>query len=158
MSMDTKNHLGHIMIDIETATDESASILSIAAVEFCLKTGKTGRIFYERVNSQTSLYKVLYDFRVFLGAFNQGAMHNLPEICASRIGYYSLILQNAYRSVFTPFPWVLLQECNIQTLNFAIKETPLSKKKPYNALNNCQMQIQHCSQIYQPDEILSSYL
>jgi len=153
--MNTKNHLGHIMIDIETAPDESTSILSIAAVEFCLKTGRTGRIFYERVNSQTSFYKVLYNFRVFLGAFNHGALHNLPEICANRISYYSLLLQNAYQSIYIPFPWVLLQECDIQTLNSAIKETPLNKKKPYNALSNCQVQIQHCSQIYQPDEIFS---
>jgi hypothetical protein len=151
--MSTKNHLGHIMIDIETAADESSSILSIAAVEFCLSTGKTGRIFFEKIDSKTSLYKVLYDFRVFLGTFNHGALHNLPEICASRISYYSLLLQNAYQSIYTPFPWVLLQECNIQTLNSAIKETPLNKNKLYNALNNCHMQIQHCSQIYQPDEV-----
>ncbi|GEM_PF-6740647 len=149
--MNTKNHLGHIMIDIETAADESSSILSIAAVEFCLKTGTTGRTFFEKVDSKTSLYKVLYDFRVFLGAFNHGAVHNLPDICASRISYYSALLQNAYRSVYTPFPWVLLQECDIQTL----KETPLNKKKPNNALSNCHMQVQHCSQIYQPDEVFN---
>lgn len=151
--MNTKNHLGHIMIDIETAADESNSILSIAAVEFCLKTGKTGRTFFEKIDNKTSLFKLLYDFRVFLGAFNHGAVHDLPEICASRISYYSLILQNAYRSIYTPFPWVLLQECNIQTLNSTIKETSLSEKRSCNALSNCQLQIQHCSQIYQPDEV-----
>lgn len=151
--MNTKNHLGHIMIDIETATNESSSILSIAAVEFCLKTGKTGRIFYEKVNSQTSLYKVLYNFKVFLSAFNQGVDHILPDICAKRISYYSLILQNAYRTVFTSFPWVQLQEIDIQVLNPVTSETPLSNCEPHNALSNCHAQIQRCSQIYQPAEV-----
>ena len=53
-----ENNLGHLMIDIETLginISKNIVILSIAAVEFDLKTGELGREFYERVDIQSCL-------------------------------------------------------------------------------------------------------
>lgn len=49
-------NLGHIMLDLETmGTRAGCAIVSIGAVEFDLKTGKTGKEFYERINLQSCL-------------------------------------------------------------------------------------------------------
>ena len=46
----------HLMIDIETlGTKSNSVILSIAAVNFDLETGNTGKTFYEKINIQTCL-------------------------------------------------------------------------------------------------------
>ena len=46
----------HLMLDIETlGTESNSAILSIAAVEFDLVSGKTGETFYEKVDLQSCL-------------------------------------------------------------------------------------------------------
>jgi hypothetical protein len=46
----------HLMVDLETlGTAVDSVILSIAAVEFCLETGETGRVFYREIDLDSSL-------------------------------------------------------------------------------------------------------
>lgn len=48
--------LGHVMLDLETMGNSSNSVIaSIGAVEFDIKTGETGREFYERIDIQSCL-------------------------------------------------------------------------------------------------------
>lgn len=50
------NNLGHLMVDIETlGTGSNSVICSIAAVEFDLVTGQTGRIFQRYISIQSCL-------------------------------------------------------------------------------------------------------
>jgi hypothetical protein len=50
------NNLGHLMVDLETmSSDSNAVIIGVAAVEFDLKTGQTGRTFYETSSIQSCL-------------------------------------------------------------------------------------------------------
>lgn len=54
----SNNPFGHIMVDIETMGNKSNSaIVSIAAVEFNLETGKTGKMspFYQKISLQSCL-------------------------------------------------------------------------------------------------------
>ncbi len=49
-------NLGHLMIDIETMGNKSNSVIcSIAAVEFDLKTGATGRVFNRKIRIDSCL-------------------------------------------------------------------------------------------------------
>ena len=50
------NEFTHLMLDIETlGTESNSAILSIAAVEFDLVSGETGKTFYEKVDLQSCL-------------------------------------------------------------------------------------------------------
>lgn len=54
--MEENKNLGHLMIDVESMGNESKSALcSLAAVEFDINTGITGRTFYERISIQSGL-------------------------------------------------------------------------------------------------------
>lgn len=47
---------GHVMVDIETlSTEKNALILSIAAIEFDLATGRTGESFYGKIDIQSAI-------------------------------------------------------------------------------------------------------
>ena len=50
------NEFTHLMLDIETlGTESNSAILSIAAVEFDLASGETGKTFYEKIDLQSCL-------------------------------------------------------------------------------------------------------
>lgn len=51
-----KKNLGHLMVDIETlGTDSNSVICSLAAVEFCLETGVTGRSLQINIDIKSCL-------------------------------------------------------------------------------------------------------
>lgn len=51
-----KENLGHLMVDIETLGNSSNSVIcSIAAIEFDLATGETGRSFNKNISIQSCL-------------------------------------------------------------------------------------------------------
>ena len=51
-----KENLGHLMLDIETmANGSNSALLSLGAVEFDIRTGKIGRIFYEKCTLQSNI-------------------------------------------------------------------------------------------------------
>ena len=63
-----------VMIDIETlGTDPGSVILSIGAVEFDLKTGKTGEEFYQWIDLESSSNK---GFSVSAGTIKWWMMQN----------------------------------------------------------------------------------
>lgn len=79
-----KRNLNSVMIDIETlGRSPYCIILSIAAVEFCLHTGKLGRKFYNRIDLADSL-----------------ACGFKPD--ASTIQWWMMQDEKARKEVFTP--------------------------------------------------------
>ncbi|RYD77409.1 MAG: 3'-5' exoribonuclease [Sphingobacteriales bacterium] len=169
----------HLMIDIETlGTDSNSVILSLAAVEFDIATGKTGASFYKRVNLQSALdaglkvsastikfwfeqseaarkdlfaeVEALEDVLVAFTLFaNRGDVKRFVWGNSARFDLG--ILENAYKSFSIRVPWIHWNERDVRTLASLQPET--RKEMPFtgtkhNPLDDCFHQIKYCSAIW----------
>ncbi len=170
----------HVMIDLETlGTDSNSVILSLAAVEFDLHTGATGKEFYKKINLESCLTKglkinnntifwwmdqkkeVLQDL---LDGVNEVSLHDAlvelsyflqsQEYCIWGNGpRFDLgILHHAFQKCQLKVPWKHYNERCVRTLSALHPE--IKKELPFdgdrhNALADCYHQIKYCSKTYQ---------
>lgn len=142
--MEDKN-LGHLMLDLETFGSDSDSVIcSIGAVEFDIKTGETGRQFYQKIDVQSCLdmglkvsgatlmwwlrqsedaRRELYDAKpehvgVVLQNFRVffNALGKDTEIWGNSNRFDMGILENAYKKNFVKIPWDFRKERDVRTL------------------------------------------
>lgn len=86
--------LGNIMLDLETLGKRSYSaIISIGAVEFDIKTGKTGREFYEIVDLQSCLDSGLKVEASTVYFWLQQSQAARNEICKPNAKHLAHVLQ-----------------------------------------------------------------
>lgn len=140
-----KNNLGHAMLDLETLGDESKSVIvSIGAVEFDIATGKTGRMFYRRVDIDSCLQAGLKvsgsTIRFWMGQsdiareeIRKGGenlsivLHHfrlwMQELGFENIQLWSRgqrfdigLLEDAYKAHFSDVPWNFRGERDVRTL------------------------------------------
>ena len=166
----------HLMLDLETmGTDSYSSIVSIAAVEFDINTGKTGNEFYSNVCLQSCLDSGLHvsgDTVMWWMSQSDEARNGLLDerhkldvvlkafsiFCDRR--YYVWgnsasfdcgILKNAYEKLKMPVPWDFWNERCVRTLSILkpdIKRNFKNIGTPHNALDDCKFQIGYCSKIW----------
>lgn len=173
----THDTFQHLMLDIETmGTDSFSSILSIGAVEFDIKTGKTGKEFYTNVDLQSCL-----DIGLTINASTvmwwmerseqarkdltkrapipiAEALKKFSDFCnkdyqiwGNSARFDCGILQNAYDKMFIPIPWDFRKERCVRTLvsfNPGIKDAVPFSGTSHNALDDCKFQIKYCSEIW----------
>ncbi len=166
----------NVMIDLETMGNRSNSVVvSLAAVEFDLETGETGREFYKNISIESCLEAGLkIDASTLKWWFEQSkeAQTNLfinPEplsvvlvefvnwlqpdsIVWGNSARFDLgLLQNAYNSLNFNIPWNFWDERCVRTL---LSFYPNAKKEvtfdgtAHNALHDCHYQIKYCSLVY----------
>jgi len=169
----------NIMIDIETMCNRStASIVSIGAVQFDLKTGETGKTFYQNIDlqscidagltlsastimwwidkdkeAQNSLKSMPVKLTVALNSFETwleecGGIY--CDIWANSPSFDCVILKNAFNACDIELPWRYYNERDCRTL---VQFNPEIKKQMINdlahdALSDCLYQIKYCSAIY----------
>ena len=175
------------MVDIETlGTKANSVILSIAAVQFDLQTGKTGKEFNHSIDINSCLMEgleimeetldwwtlhptakeawektikqplkdVLSLFRDYLGTL--GVAPSQIEIWGNSNRFDLGIIENAYSKTEQKIPWDFRGERDVRTLvSFApwIKNSHLNGAKKDNkilhdALIDCKIQIEYCTEIY----------
>lgn len=169
--------MNHLMLDIETmSTQNSAAMLQIAAVEFDILTGETGKEFNVNVNLQSCLdcgltmeaSTVMWwmqqsdEARKSLIKTNplhlKDALIEFSKFCTKEYEVWGNsarfdcgILQNAYNVCGMEIPWDFRKERCVRTLlSFnpsAKKETPFVGN-PHNAIDDCKHQIAYCSAIW----------
>ena len=170
---------GHLMLDIETMGNESySSIISIAAVEFDINTGETGRTFYNKVSLQSCLdlgLKVNGDTILWwmeqsdearkeiynesqtvhvvkaLSDLREFIVGNNYQIWGNSARFDCGILQNAYEKAGIFLPWDFRNERCVRTLlSFApeIKKNYQRKGTAHNALDDCFYQVEYCTGIW----------
>ena len=167
----------NLMIDIETmGTTYNSSILSIAAIEFDINTGNTGKEFYTNVclqscmdlglsmdastvlwwmNQEDSARKKLIEepglsIIEALKSFN-GFIKKDYKIWANSPTFDCEILKNAFRKSLLPIPWKFYNERDVRTLVSIypeIKKTCIFKGTAHNALDDCKHQIEYCTLIW----------
>lgn len=184
--MDNKKS-GHVMIDLETLdTQRTAVILAIAAVEFNLETGETGRNFYKKIDIVSSLQynrtiggdtlkwwlnqpkETLAEqlnnaehygkvMRDFIDFLNQFDAET--QIWANGISFDLHIIKSA--TIFFDNDVIKFwQERDVRTLvslNPSIKENMTFEGTAHNALADCMHQIRFCSKIYQSLNISTGF-
>ena len=159
-----------LMIDIETLdTANTAMIVSIGAIEFDIKTGETGKEFYEVIDINS--YKKLlnnpftYNLDTLLWWLNQskesqkifdfkaenkrGIIDMMQSFKASfdfskvRIwskGNFDIpILEHALRACGLPVPWKYYQVMDMRTV-LKLSELEFKKTNTHNALDDCKNQ------------------
>lgn len=162
----------HLMIDIETMANESfSSIISLAAVEFDINTGATGKEFYENISLQSCLdlglivnadtimwwMKQSDEARKILTSGTISITDALTSFSAFCNQDYQVwgnsarfdlgILQNAYNKANMPICWDFRKERCVRTL---VSLEPEVRKQytfsgtAHNALADCHNQIQYC--------------
>lgn len=169
----------HLMIDLETLGNGSNSVIcSIGAVEFNLKTGETGREYYQVIDIQSCLnagLKVDGSTIQWWLTQSEAARQEIAKqgtvlktallgmACPSRFDWDSVqvwgngakfdlgILFDAYRACGLQAPWKHWNERDVRTLvsfNPEIKKNATHNGIAHNALSDCHHQIAYCSQIY----------
>lgn len=168
----------NIMVDIETLdTKSSASIISIGAVVFDIKTGKSSSSFYKEVDIQSCLdlgltvsgdtISWLLKQQVTLLQDNPSSIKEVLEefakfcskdyyIWANSPRFDLSILQNVYNKLGIDVPWDFRKERCVRTLtsfNPSIKDAVRNEGKelgfiPHNALDDCLIQIEYCSKLW----------
>jgi hypothetical protein len=168
----------HLMIDIETlGTKPYCVVLSIAAVEFDIETGKTGKEFYERIDLKTSVNsKLQIDADTLQWWFNQSkeaqkelfinvkplreVLTKLTTFCKKK-GYkvwgnsarFDLgIIESLYLIHKELVPWGKWSELDVRTMSFLrpdIKKNYTHEGVDHSALSDCYKQIGYTSKIYQ---------
>lgn len=167
----------HLMLDIETMGSESfSSIISIAALEFDIETGETGREFYANVDLQSCIdVGLVVNASTIMWWLNQNeqARKDLTERTSLRIEKaltefsqfcnrdYQIwgnsarfdcgILQNAYDKIKVNIPWDFRKERCVRTLvsfNPDVKKSFPSTGTAHNALSDCYFQVGYCSEIW----------
>jgi len=167
----------HLMLDIETMSSHSyAAILCIAAIEFDITTGKTGKTFYQTISLQSSMdsgllvdpdtiewwmtqtdqsksdvFKDTKPLRETLNKFSEFVIQGDYQIWGNSARFDLGILQNAYDKLFIKIPWDFRKERCLRTLvsfNPEIKETHTYVGIRHNALYDCYNQISYGSRIW----------
>jgi hypothetical protein len=166
----------HLMIDIETMANESfSSIISLAAVEFDINTGNTGKEFYINISLQSCIdlglivnadtimwwMKQTDEARKSLlsGSVNivdaltsfSGFCNRNYQVWGNSARFDLGILQNAYNKANLPICWDFRKERCVRTLvSFKpeIKENFKYLGVGHNALVDCHNQIQYCHLIW----------
>jgi hypothetical protein len=136
----------HLMVDIETlGTSNDSVILSIAAVEFDIRTGETGKNFFVRVDIDSCLdcglkidgstvkwwlskseearrevydgkcFSLLSAITQFEGCFN--LKHKEYKMWANSPRFDFGIMQSAYRKLGRQIPWDFRDEMDVRTLD-----------------------------------------
>lgn len=171
----------NVMLDIETlGLKPGAVVLSIAAVEFDLETGKIGKQFYQKIDLQDSLKKGLtIDASTLLwwskldhftdqlhGDFKlKKVLENFSEWIGGREGDICLWgnsarfdlshMDHLYGVSKLYVPWRHWNERDVRTLvSFApeIKKAEKFEGVAHNPLDDCKHQIKYCCKIW--DKIL----
>ena len=167
-----------LMLDIETyGQGSNATILAIAAVEFDLKTGETGREFYhtikadgqsrwDRVSDKSTMdwwSKQSYEARkhVFGGdQLNLGAAmkrfvnwigNTDYAVWGNGSSFDCVITKNAIEACGYECPWKFWNERDVRTLvhlNPYIKKNTPFEGVPHYAPDDCKHQIKYCHNIY----------
>lgn len=168
----------HLMFDIETMGNESFSaIVSIAAIEFDIKTGEIGQQFYQRINLQSSIdigLKMspstvlwwLQQDKAAQQALLQEPLSDIKDVLMDlsyfcKNGNYITwgrsprfdqgILEDAYVSTKTPLPWDFRKERCVRTMEALrpeIKANTTFVGVKHNPLDDCKHQIKYCSAIW----------
>jgi DNA polymerase III epsilon subunit-like protein len=167
----------HVMLDLETMGNRPYSaIISIGAVQFYLKTGETGAEFHRHIDlkssmdarlrvdpstiewwmsqsdearakitkaNKVSLDQALKEFRVFMG--------KSKYIWGNSARFDCGLLSNAYELLKMDTPWQHWDERDVRTLvSFAphIKKQVVGDGVPHDAIEDCKIQIEYCSKIW----------
>ncbi len=166
------------MLDIETLGNVSNSVIvSIGAVRFDIETGKTGEEFYTRVDIDSCLkwgLKVNGSTIKWWLTKNEEARKEVAkggdDIKDALIGFANFVnkddhvwgngvrfdtalMEDAYSTLGFPVPWDFRKELDVRTLvyfNPKIKVEHINKNKgvSHNAIDDCNIQIAYCSEIY----------
>lgn len=172
-----ENKFGHLMVDIETMGTESYSpILSIAAVEFNLETGATGKVFEKHItlssNMQMGLNPDPDTLMWWLGQSEDarqglinaekmtlnGALMMFQKFCNTLEPDFEIwgnsarfdlgLLQNAYNRALNPIPWNFRKERCVRTLVSFRPDKKVFKGVLHDALGDCYNQIKYCSETW----------
>ena len=166
----------HLMLDIETMGNGSyAAVTSIAAVEFDLETGKTGREFHKRISLQSSLdmglkvtastllwwldqtkeaQKELHgvdDLFDTLVEFNIWVGDKEYQVWGNGASFDCSILRDAFEICELEAPWKFFNERDVRTLSSLIPDIKKGMKfegEPHNPIDDCKHQIKYCNEIY----------
>lgn len=157
------------MIDIETlGTKPGCPILSLGAVEFDTRTGKTGKKFYENLSLKSNLEEKLkidpdtlkwwfsqsYEARNVLFK-NEIDLKNALDLFSEFVNFkYEVwgnsarfdfgILEYAYNKIKMPLPWYFWQENDVRTISKLrpeIKKNFIHRDTKHIALSDCYRQI-----------------
>lgn len=167
----------HLMLDLETMGDTSdAAIVSIAAVEFDINTGETGREFFKKVDLQSSIdaggvvsaktiqWWLMQNEAAKIEILKEGTV--LPSVCVmlrrefgdnyevfSKPGSFDIpILKHAFRSVGVPYPFNHRLERCVRTyisLRPDIANSIEFTGTPHHALHDCHHQIKQVCAVHQ---------
>jgi hypothetical protein len=166
------------MVDIETlGVCRGAVIWALAAVEFDLETGQTGRTFHERIDIQSCLDAGLkVDGSTVKWWMKQGeparaefqredyplistlaSFRNFIEVCGDRDNVYLWgnsasfdlgILTDAYRALNITLPWKYSRELDARTLMTLWPQPSIVRHGTHhNPLDDCLYQIQVCTTV-----------
>lgn len=167
-----KSNMEHLMIDIETMANESfSSIISLAAVEFDINTGETGKEFYLNISLQSCIgLGLIVNADTIMWWMNQSdqarksltgdsvsiqkALLSFSAFCNKHYQVWGNsarfdlgILQNAYNKAGLPIPWDFRKERCVRTLVSLKPEIKANHKYSgigHNALADCYNQIAYC--------------
>ena len=165
-----------VMLDIETMSDRSnAALVSMAAVEFNLATGETGREFYKVIDLQSCLDAGLTvnagtiywwlqksdearkricengeHIQKVLVDFNRWMQDCVDKarIWGNAARFDIGILEDAYKACYFDIPWYFRSEMDVRTLvSFApeIKANMLLDGIHHNPIDDCKHQIKYCT-------------
>lgn len=169
--------MNNIMIDIETLGTESFSlILSLAAVEFDIETGKIGREFYKKIELQSALdvglkidtetltwwmqqkpealqemFKDAEPITKVLNSFRDWIAGPDVILWGNSARFDLGLLQNAFNAINCKIPWNWYNERCVRTLSSLypnIKKGLTFEGEKHNALHDCYHQIKYCNLIY----------
>ncbi len=172
------NKFTDVMIDLETmGTKSNCLILNIAAVEFNLKTGETGEVFYEKISLADSInnnFKIEADTLswwlkqddfarleilnsnktciVILDSFLKWFETRKTFLVWGNSSRFDLgLLENYFNKFNLEIPWKYSNERDVRTLvHFIpdIKKNMLFEGVRHNSIDDCKHQIKYCSKIY----------
>lgn len=167
----------HLMLDLETMGDTSdAAIVSIAAIEFDINTGETGREFYKKVDLQSSIdaggivsaktiqWWLMQNEAAKIEILKEGQLltrvvYDLHiefgshyEVFSKPSGFDIPILKHAFHSVGVPYPFNHRLERCVRTyisLRPDIASSIEFTGIPHHALHDCHHQIKQVCAVHQ---------
>lgn len=172
-----ENKFTDLMVDIETMGNQSfSSIISIAALEFNLETGKTGKEFHMNISLESNMELGLnpnpdtimwwlqqneqarIDLATSFKVTINEALMKFRDFCSKEYNVWGNsarfdlgLLQNAYNRLLINIPWDFRKERCVRTLvSFApdIKVNYSYTGTAHNALADCYNQVGYCSTIW----------
>ena len=165
------------MVDIETlGTKSNSVILAIAAVEFNIDSGETGKEFKIGISVQDCLNHGLLiegdtliwwmkqndDARMIIvndhASLVETALDSFDAFCSQDYQVWGNsasfdlgLLGDAYAKLNRPIPWKFYNERCVRTLvalEPEIKKNHVFKGISHNAIDDCKNQIAYCSEIW----------